>query len=121
MIGSMETGRPKYGANKTPEPENNKLSMVGALLMFLAIVACSIFLAYNYTVQIKIEQSGIKPGQIWKEKIERTIPYTDTSVIVTCRNEVYDVDQDNVYYIQDGVDTMEADHETFKTNSYRVK
>ncbi len=94
---------------------NRRQKIILLSLSFLIVI-----LAINrYRINKKIEKSGIKRGQVWRETVHRYNKNGEETLMIN--NLVIDIDAKNVYYLHGGKDTFCSDLFSFKYNSVRIK
>lgn len=89
-------------------------------IILLSLSFLIIILGVNrYRINKKIEKSGIKRGQVWRETVHRYNKDGEETLMID--NLVIDMDAKHVYYLHGERDTFYSDFFTFKYNSVRIK
>lgn len=117
--------------NPPPKPKqqpavvDNKVGYVGLTVILLVLISVAGYMIHSYRVKTKLEESELQVGQIWKEKIIQQSIYTLQPETIVVKKEIIDLQDNKVYYHQIEPETTytfyEADYNTFKQDSYKVK
>ena len=113
------------------EPKKKKESkpievgpVIVASIFFIVAIVMGLFF-YSYLQDIKLEESPLKVGQIWKEEIIQQSIYTLQPETIVVKKEIIDLDYNTVYYHQVEPETTytfyEADPYTFMCNSRKLR
>lgn len=109
-----------------PKPKiENKVGNVVLVFILLVLMAVTGWFIHTYKQNKKLEESGLRVGQIWKEQIIRQSFYTLEPETLMVKKEITKLKDNRVYYNQIEPETTytfyQADFNTFKDNSFKVK
>ena len=101
-----------------------RLKKLGPYIAYIIIGFLALMLFLSVLLWPK-KEFPVKVGQVWECTME-VIPYVDNvsqpEVMRTSYDSVYKIDENGaIYYIENGVDSMFADLETFKFKSRLIK
>jgi hypothetical protein len=115
---------PKPKIKEQPKVEN-KIGYIGTIIISLVLISVAGYMIHSYRVKTRLEESELQVGQIWKEKIIKQSIYTLQPETIVVKKEIIDLQDNKVYYHQIEPETTytfyEADYNTFKQDSYKVK
>lgn len=104
---------------------DNQIGYKGGIVILLVLISVAGYMIHSYRVKTQLEESELQVGQIWKEKIIQQSIYTLQPETIVVKKEIIDLQDNKVYYHQIEPETTytfyEADYNTFKQDSYKVK
>jgi len=115
---------PKPKVKEQPKIDN-QIGYKGGIVILLVLISVAGYMIHSYRVKTRLEESELQVGQIWKEKIIQQSIYTLQPETIVVKKEIIDLQDNKVYYHQIEPETTytfyEADYNTFKQDSYKVK
>jgi len=115
---------PKPKVKEQPKIDN-QIGYKGGIVILLVLISVAGYMIHSYRVKTQLEESELQVGQIWKEKIIQQSIYTLQPETIVVKKEIIDLQDNKVYYHQIEPETTytfyEADYNTFKQDSYKVK
>lgn len=110
---------------KVEEPINNKVNSIILVIILFSLVAVIAYIIHKYKKDSVLEESGLRVGQIWTEKIVQQSIYTLQPETLVVKKEIVNLEDNIVYYHQEEPETTytfyQADYNTFKENSFKIK
>lgn len=97
----------------TTKKKNKELKVLVFILLTLILGVISL----NLDIFINKTPLDVSPGDVWISKIELLHRDSDTPYIAVNYDSVYEVKDNIIYYIQNGIDSMECDYKNFKYNA----
>lgn len=109
-----------------PQPKiENKVGNVVLVFILLVLMAVTGWFIHTYKQNKKLEDSGLRIGQVWTEKIVQQSIYTLEPETIIVKKEIVNLENNRVYYHQEEPETTytfyEADYNSFKENSTKIK
>ena len=109
-----------------PQPKiENKVGNVVLVFILLVLMAVTGWFIHTHKQNKKLEDSGLRIGQVWTEKIVQQSIYTLQPETIIVKKEIVNLENNRVYYHQEEPETTytfyEADYNSFKENSTKIK